>query len=997
MSNNLQFTLKFDAETRQFVGQVQGAGQAVGSLGHQAQATSGKMQGMARQSDAIEGQMLGLRNQLLGVAAGFSAVAAAQQATDRLGAYQDIRTQITSLVGGQQQWLQTEQYLIEVSKDHNKALLGMAGNYARVASIEDAGMITRQQTIALFEGMSNAASTYGATNEQLGQSMFGLQQAMASQTVRAEELNQTTEPLPGLLARMDKAAGLASGGFRKLVNNGQVTSDFFAETLVKALASYEGAAARTAGNVNALYGDLSTVYTQLVVAYEQPISDSFSPLVITLTQSLELLADNAELVTTAVGVTMALAIGRGTAAMVNMTAAKAKDVLATRAHHVEQIKQAQATIAVTSAEIARLETLQTTNAFIFRSTGGEKALAVARGQLAMATNQLAVSQARTNIALRAGNGLMALAGGPVGLVMMAAGAVAYWAATNREAATDTQALADKVDSLLGRMDALQAKRLQSAIDQQKRYLTELENEYRQVALAPKAGVAWWDRMLLSSGEIRDKQREASSAYAREVSTIESAMEKATADLLALEKKLAEVKAGKTSASSSKTPPSLGLDDGDEQAKKQLALMKRQLALYGEKSELAKVTYELEHGALKSINDGLKQQLQLEAKKLDNRAAEAETLERTRALNKEGNDQLAQLRQQAALHGTTSEAARLRYDIEYGALKGINEELAKNLLLEAEKLDKLNANEPCNNKAIESFYAETDALNEGWMMRLAIMADRENEAKIREEYAYNERLQRMSESFQAAYAQAQENQQLQDELEREYFANREILRADHEANLTDINRKAEDERQAYQAQVAQSTLNFTQQQLSITTNFLKQAGEEQSGLYRVLFAAQKLAAIPSMIVATEEAATKALSFGPPPVGMALSTAVRTMGYASVGIVAGQALAGQAHDGIWRVPAENEGTWMLKKNEMVLNTRQAEDFRWMVTVMQQMKAMQSQQLQQQAVAGGGHPNINVAAPPVHVAFLDNQEQLNAYLRSDAGEQAIVKIVKRNRSAL
>ncbi|MDO6497323.1 tape measure protein [Photobacterium sanguinicancri] len=987
MNNNLKFTLRFDAETRQFVGQVRGADQAVDALGNQSSATGRQMQKMARQSDVMERQMLGLRSQLLGAAAGFSAVAVAAQATERLGAYQDLRTQITALVGGQQEWLQTEKYLIEVSKDHNKALIGMAGNYARVASIEDAGMITRQQTLAIFEGMSNAAATYGATNDQLGQSMFGLQQAMSSQIVRAEELNQTTEPLPGLLTRMDRAAGLAAGGFRQMVNAGEVTSSFFAETLVKALATYDGAAAKTSGNVRALYADLSTAYTEAVVAFETPISDSFSPVILTMTQGLEVLADNAELVSTAVGLTLTLALARGTAAIVNMTVAKTRDMMVDRARNVQLVQQTQATIAVTSAEIAHWEALQVSNAYIFAATGGEQALTAARARLTAATNTLSAAQAAASITGRTLSASMAMLGGPAGIVMLAASAIGYFALTASNAQEPTASLENEVKRLAGSYSDLNAEQRNIRISQlgveASEVRTQLMHTRRQVD------------QLAESMKYADAATRG-PAYSK--------MEQLAQDAEELEQKLVTISAKQQAIFNDGLPKKWKLleppkkNPAEDQAKKQLALMQRQLSLYGQKNEAAKISYELEHGALKTINDDLKQQLLLEAKKLDNKAAEVEAQQRLKTLNKDGQEQLGQLRQQIALHGITDEAARLRYDIEHGALKGINEELAKNLLLEAEKLDKLSDSDTGGSGAIDSFYAESDALNNAWLMRLAIMADRENEAKIREEYAYNDRLGRLSGSFQKAYAQAQENHQLQDELEREYFANREILRAEHEANLTDINRNAEDERQAYQAQIAESTLSFTQQQLSITTNFLKQAGEEQSGFYRVLFAAQKLAAIPSMIIATEEAATKALSFGPPPVGMALSGAVRTMGYASVGIAAGQALAGQAHDGIWRVPAANEGTWMLKDNEMVLNNQQADDFRWMVGMMQQMKIMQSQQYaQQQAYQGGGSPNINVAAAPVHVAVLDNQEQLTAYLRSDAGEQAIVKVVQRNKANL
>lgn len=39
------------------------------------------------------------------------------------------------------------------------------------------------------------------------------------------------------------------------------------------------------------------------------------------------------------------------------------------------------------------------------------------------------------------------------------------------------------------------------------------------------------------------------------------------------------------------------------------------------------------------------------------------------------------------------------------------------------------------------------------------------------------------------------------------------------------------------------------------------------------------------------------------------------------IKGTSYQGQAHDGIGRVPAANEGTWMLRRDEMVLNPASA----------------------------------------------------------------------------
>ena len=102
---------------------------------------------------------------------------------------------------------------------------------------------------------------------------------------------------------------------------------------------------------------------------------------------------------------------------------------------------------------------------------------------------------------------------------------------------------------------------------------------------------------------------------------------------------------------------------------------------------------------------------------------------------------------------------------------------------------------------------------------------------------------------------------------------------------------------------------------MTTDMLKQAGMEHSGVYKALFAMQQAAAIPSMIVATEEAATKALAAFPGPAGIALSGATRMMGYTSVGIAAGENNAGKGHRGMGRKP--KAGTRRICKRERGYN--------------------------------------------------------------------------------
>ncbi|MCG6213426.1 tape measure protein [Vibrio furnissii] len=865
-NNDLKLTLRLNAENKEFVGQVRASAGAVDDLGDKAQHAGNELNTLSKDSNMAGSGFASLRGQVLGLVGGFSALSAAINAKDMLGQYQDIRTQITALVGGQEQWIETEQYLNQVAEEHNKTLLDMGNSYARLSVLQEAGLVSQRETKQLFEGMSNAQSQLGASSTQLDQAMYGLSQALASPIVRAEELNQVVEPLPGLLNKLDKAAGLQSGGFRQMMIDGKVTSDFFKTTLIQALEDYEGAAARTADNVNAQSAAFDRAYQKLVLAYEQPISTVFSDSIAASTSIMETMADNADALSTVIGATLFAAVGRGTAAIVSNTQVKLSNAFADRQKLQSTIASTQSEIAATQAEIRRLEILVANRNLILTNVGAEKALTAARIQLATQTEILTVAQTQFNVAARAGSALMAVLGGPAGIAMMAAGAIGYFALQSKDAEKSSRDLKGELNDLVKEFNGL-----------------------------TEAG----------------KQR-----FAQNIS--ETATE-ARKQLLSTQVAILDVQRALEEAERSGSPVAIA-------KRNELRSLQEQAKLFEQAVEDANSQF---NALLENRTKGNWQELPSDD---DNDSSSAEA-------QKAAERMLSNLSRQAALYGKTSEVAKLRYELEQGSLKGINADLEKQLLLQAQIIDKKRADAEADKKKtndIDKFYDESNALNTRYQMRLAIQADYENRAKIQEQYAYVERQDQLQEQFQSAYAQAKGNHELMNDLEREYFLNRQVLRQAHEITLTEIAKKAEEERQNYQYQVAMNTLDFTQRQLSITTNFLRDSGEEQSALYRTLFAIQKLAAIPSMVIATEEAATKALTLGPI-AGPIASTAIRGLGYASVGIVAGTAFAGQAHDGINSVPRENEGTWLLKAGEMVLNNNQAEDFRWMVSAMQQMRTM------------------------------------------------------------
>lgn len=220
--------------------------------------------------------------------------------------------------------------------------------------------------------------------------------------------------------------------------------------------------------------------------------------------------------------------------------------------------------------------------------------------------------------------------------------------------------------------------------------------------------------------------------------------------------------------------------------------------------------------------------------------------------------------------------------------------------------------------LENSNAAIAGVDQRWYDARAVQAQEAYGASIIEEASrWQDAQARLQQQYASAYDAAAGNHELQMQLQMERYGARELLEQDHQSRLLQIENDRVNKQREYQATVAAELLTFTQQQMSITTSAMQQAGMEQSALYKVLFAAQKAAAIPSMIVATEDAATKALGAVPAPYSIPLAASVKALGYASIGVVAGQTLAGMFDKGGY-IPANQFGIVSELGDEFVNGT-------------------------------------------------------------------------------
>lgn len=145
---------------------------------------------------------------------------------------------------------------------------------------------------------------------------------------------------------------------------------------------------------------------------------------------------------------------------------------------------------------------------------------------------------------------------------------------------------------------------------------------------------------------------------------------------------------------------------------------------------------------------------------------------------------------------------------------------------------------------------------------------------------------------------------------------------------DYDQKVKDLAQSqYESQLSiwSSLLGQAQNTWSQMTQAVKDSEGEQSSAFKTMFLMQQSMAFASAIVSAHLAAVQTTAdITLPFVGkVPAASAILAFGYANAGMIAGQTIAGMAHDGIDNVP--REGTWLLDRGERVVDRRTNADLK------------------------------------------------------------------------
>lgn len=229
------------------------AGASIESAGRRSDASSRKVGGLAAETD-----------KLLGVVGGLAAPFAAAFSVSKIAQYSEQYTNLTNrlrlVTEGTEQLAFAQDSVYRVAQNSRQSLQSTAEVYQRVAQNARQLGLSFADVESVTETVSKTMALSGASAQAAEASMVQFGQALASGTLRGDELNSIMEQTPALAQAIARGLGVSIGQLRTMGAEGKLTS----EAVVKALQSQKD-------KVDELSGSLQVTVSQSITAFNNSL------------------------------------------------------------------------------------------------------------------------------------------------------------------------------------------------------------------------------------------------------------------------------------------------------------------------------------------------------------------------------------------------------------------------------------------------------------------------------------------------------------------------------------------------------------------------------------------------------------------------------------------------------------------------------------------------------------------------------------------------------
>ncbi|HCQ9970185.1 tape measure protein [Acinetobacter baumannii] len=272
--------------------------------------------------------------QLAGYMAGLVTVSAA---ISKMDTYTGLQNRLKLVTSSQVELNKATEDTFRIAQKTYSAWDSVLQVYQRFSDNAKTLNLTMDDTARLTETVSKAVAISGASAEAADAALVQFGQALASGTLRGEELNSVMEQTPALAKAIAKGMGITVGELRSVAAEGKITS----QEIVKALRNVQDEVDALFAKTDITIGQSLTLLNNEITKFVGEAGKG-SGAAQALSGSIQLLANNLNLIADS-----AFAIGIGL-----MTKAVLTKTVAVQASIAASTKQVFATIAERNANIA---------------------------------------------------------------------------------------------------------------------------------------------------------------------------------------------------------------------------------------------------------------------------------------------------------------------------------------------------------------------------------------------------------------------------------------------------------------------------------------------------------------------------------------------------------------------------------------------------------------------------------------------------------------------
>lgn len=365
--------------------------------------------------------------------------AAASQTLKYADSYTELQNRMRLVTDSQNEMVSATNTVFDISLRTNQAVSATSEVYQRFAKNADTLKISQKQVAELTETVSKAVAMSGASSASAEAALMQFGQAMASGELRGAELNSVMEQTPALARAIADGLGVSVGALKDMGKNGELHISKVIEALQKVKSSVDSDFEKRVKTLSMSFTNLETSMIQFVGQVDTTYGVTQK-----LAEGVEFVADNLEdLIKVSTAFIGALAIGhlskytfelgkKGIQHAQN-TIAVTKETQAIYANAVALRTAAQTEMASLAAQLQLAQSEKTRYALREQmKVQSAQIIALAEAE-ATAKRNLAAANTLAGTAARGLQSAMALLGGPAGVVMIAASALAYFAFSASEA------------------------------------------------------------------------------------------------------------------------------------------------------------------------------------------------------------------------------------------------------------------------------------------------------------------------------------------------------------------------------------------------------------------------------------------------------------------------------------------------------------------------------------------------------------------------------------